>query len=237
MGAVLAAIPSPPTGVYHVGPLTLHMYGVMLLLAIAAAMWLTGERWVAFGGEWDLVYRVTIWGVIAGIIGARIYHDITSWNQDSAIHDHWYGPFAVWQGGLGVWGGIGLGVRRRRVGRQALRRQRPALHGRGRAGAPARAGDRPLGQLVEPGALRQAHDAAVGARDPRQGGREPLPPDLPLRVHLGPRRRVPAALDRPALHDPAAGALRALRHATTRSAACSRSCCAPTRRATSSGCG
>ncbi len=110
MGAALASIPSPPTGVYHVGPFTLHMYGVMLLLAIAAALWLTGRRWVRFGGEWDLVYRVTIWGVVAGIVGARLYHDLTSWNQDQAIHDHWYGPFAVWQGGLGIWGGIAFGV-------------------------------------------------------------------------------------------------------------------------------
>jgi prolipoprotein diacylglyceryl transferase len=110
MSAVLAHIPSPSSGVFHVGPLTIHMYGVMLLLAIAAAVWLTGKRWVKFGGDWDLVYRVAIWGVIAGIIGARLYHDLTSWNQDQAIHDHWYGPFAVWQGGLGVWGGIGLGV-------------------------------------------------------------------------------------------------------------------------------
>jgi prolipoprotein diacylglyceryl transferase len=110
MSAVLAHIPSPSSGVFHIGPLTIHMYGVMLLLAIAAAVWLTGKRWVNFGGDWDLVYRVAIWGVIAGIIGARLYHDLTSWNQDQAIHDHWYGPFAVWQGGLGVWGGIGLGV-------------------------------------------------------------------------------------------------------------------------------
>ncbi len=53
---------------------------------------------------------MSIWGVIAGIIGARAYHDITSWNQDSAIHAHWYGPFAVWSGGLGIWGAIPLGV-------------------------------------------------------------------------------------------------------------------------------
>jgi prolipoprotein diacylglyceryl transferase len=110
VSAVLASIPSPPTGVYHLGPFTIHMYGVMLLLAIAACIWLTGVRWVRSGGDWDLVFRVAIWGVIAGIIGARLYHDLTSWNQDSAIHDHWYGPFAVWQGGLGVWGGIPLGV-------------------------------------------------------------------------------------------------------------------------------
>jgi prolipoprotein diacylglyceryl transferase len=111
MSAVpLASIPSPPTGVYQLGPFTIHMYGVMLLLAIAACIWLTGRRWVRWGGDWDLVFRVAIWGVIAGIVGARLYHDLTSWNQDAAIHEHWYGPLAVWKGGLGIWGAIPLGV-------------------------------------------------------------------------------------------------------------------------------
>jgi prolipoprotein diacylglyceryl transferase len=110
MVAVLASIPSPATGVYHVGPLTVHMYGVMLLVAIAACIWLTGVRWARWGGDWDLIFRVAIWGVIFGVIGARIYHLITSWNQDPAIHSHWYGPFAVWSGGLGIWGAIPFGV-------------------------------------------------------------------------------------------------------------------------------
>jgi len=107
---VIASIPSPSTGVYHVGPLTLHMYGLMLLIGIAACIWLTGRRWVRWGGDWDLVYRVAIWGVVAGIVGARAYHLVTSWDQDAAIHAHWYGPFAVWSGGLGIWGAIPLGV-------------------------------------------------------------------------------------------------------------------------------
>jgi len=110
VSAVLASIPSPSTGVYHVGPLTIHMYGLMLLLGIAACIWLTGRRWVKWGGDWDLVYRVAIWGVIFGIVGARVYHLITSWNQDAAIHAHWYGPFAVWSGGLGIWGAIPFGA-------------------------------------------------------------------------------------------------------------------------------
>ena len=110
MSVVLASIPSPPTGVYHLGPLTIHMYGVMLLLGIGACLWLTGRRWVRLGGDWDLVYRVAIWGVIFGIVGARIYHLITSWNQDPAIQAHWYGPFAVWSGGLGIWGAIPFGA-------------------------------------------------------------------------------------------------------------------------------
>jgi phosphatidylglycerol---prolipoprotein diacylglyceryl transferase len=102
----LASIPSPSSGTIDLGPFTIHMYGLMLLLAIAAAVALTGYRWVKWGGDWDLVFRVAVWGVAAGIVGARLYHDITSWSE---VPDEWWGPFAVWQGGLGVWGGIGLG--------------------------------------------------------------------------------------------------------------------------------
>jgi len=109
-GLVLGYIPSPSNGTFGVEPLTLHMYGVTLLLGIAACIWLTGRRWVSWGGDWDLVFRVALWGVIAGVVGARLYHDLTSWNQDPAIHAHWWGFAAVWDGGLGIWGAIPLGV-------------------------------------------------------------------------------------------------------------------------------
>jgi phosphatidylglycerol---prolipoprotein diacylglyceryl transferase len=104
---ILASIPSPHTGTIDLGPVTIHMYGLMLLLAIAACIWLTGVRWVRRGGDWDLVLRVAVWGVAFGIVGARAYHDITSWDEVSK--PKWKGIFAVWQGGLGVWGGILLG--------------------------------------------------------------------------------------------------------------------------------
>jgi prolipoprotein diacylglyceryl transferase len=106
---VLFSIPSPSSGVVDLGPLTLHMYGLMLLLGIAACIWLTGVRWVRQGGDWDLVFRVAVWGVGFGIVGARLYHDATSWDEVRAIH-HWWAPIAVWRGGLGVWGGILFGV-------------------------------------------------------------------------------------------------------------------------------
>jgi prolipoprotein diacylglyceryl transferase len=104
----LAYIPSPHSGVVHLGPLTLHMYGLTLLVAILACIWLTGRRWVAMGGEWDLVTRVAVWGVGFGIVGARAYHDITSWSE--VPNPKWKGIFEVWEGGLGVWGGIALGT-------------------------------------------------------------------------------------------------------------------------------
>ncbi len=107
--AFLASIPSPHSGTIDVGPFSIHLYGVMLLLAIAACVALTGYRWVKWGGDWDLVFRVAVWGVAFGIVGARLYHDITSWSEVKAI-DAWWAPFAVWKGGLGVWGGILFGV-------------------------------------------------------------------------------------------------------------------------------
>ncbi len=101
-----AYIPSPHSGVVDLGPFHLHAYGITLLVAIAGCIWLTGRRWVRMGGDWDLVLRAAVWGVAAGIVGARAYHDVTSWNE---VPHKWWGPFAVWQGGLGVWGGILLG--------------------------------------------------------------------------------------------------------------------------------
>jgi len=101
-----ASIPSPGSGVIDLGPLEIHMYGLMLLLAIAACVGLTGLRWTRRGGDWDLVLRVAVWGVAAGIVGARAYHVLTNWDE---VPDEWWGPFAVWEGGLGIWGGILLG--------------------------------------------------------------------------------------------------------------------------------
>jgi prolipoprotein diacylglyceryl transferase len=113
--ALLASIPSPSSGILHIGPVPLRMYGLMLLIGIAACVWLTKRRWVARGGQADLVYEVALWGVLAGIVGARLYHDVTSWNQDQLLGlapgpHPWWGPFAVWKGGLGIWGGILFGV-------------------------------------------------------------------------------------------------------------------------------
>ena len=99
-------IPSPPFDGFHVGPLFFHIYGVAYVAALVAAVWLTAHRWVAAGGSRELVYEVALWGFPAGIIGGRLYHDFTSWNE---VPHTWWGPFAIWQGGLGIWGGIALG--------------------------------------------------------------------------------------------------------------------------------
>ena len=102
-----AFIPSPPANGFHIGPLFVHAYGLAYVLAVTAAVLITARRWEALGGKRDLVYEVAMWGFPAGLIGGRLYFDVTSWNE---VPPHWWGVFAVWDGGLGIWGGIFLGT-------------------------------------------------------------------------------------------------------------------------------
>jgi len=96
-------IPSPSISGFHIGSLEIHFYALMYLVGIALAIIITRRRWRAKGGDPDLVGDVAIWSVPAGIIGGRIYFDITT---PMDIPHVWYGVFAVWTGGLGIWGGI-----------------------------------------------------------------------------------------------------------------------------------
>ena len=98
-------IPSPPTSGFHIGPAFIHVYGLMYVVGITLAILITQRRWKAVGGDPGLVGDVALWAVPAGIVGGRIYFDLTT---PQYIPHHWYGVFAVWDGGLGIWGGIAL---------------------------------------------------------------------------------------------------------------------------------
>ena len=101
--AMSAHIPSPPITGFHIGPLFLHFYALAYLVGIAVAIILTRYRWRAVGGDPELVGEIALWVVPAGIIGGRIYFDVTT---PMDIPHVWYGPFALWSGGLGIWGGV-----------------------------------------------------------------------------------------------------------------------------------
>jgi prolipoprotein diacylglyceryl transferase len=115
---VPGSLPSPPFNGFHIGPLFVHMYGLMYVFAVAGAVIVTAHRWERKGGSRELVYEVALWGFPAGLIGGRLYFLATSWDE---IPPHWWGPFAVWKGGLGIWGGIAAGAL---VGIWRLRRHR-----------------------------------------------------------------------------------------------------------------
>ena len=120
----LSFIPSPSANGFSVGPLFFHAYGIAYVFAVIAAIIVSRWGWKRMGGDPDLCYEVAMWAFPAGLIGGRIYFLITTPSQ---IPDHWWGPFAIWKGGLGIWGGIaagaavGLYVASRRLSRAELR--------------------------------------------------------------------------------------------------------------------
>jgi prolipoprotein diacylglyceryl transferase len=122
---LLSSIPSPTSNGFSIGPFFFHAYGIAYVFAVAGAIFVSRWGWKRQGGDPDLCYEVAMWAFPAGLIGGRIYFLITTPSQ---IPDHWWGAFAIWKGGLGIWGGIaagaavGLWVAHRRLSRHDLRR-------------------------------------------------------------------------------------------------------------------
>ena len=102
-----ASLPSPSSGVLHLGPLPLRAYAACILLGIVAAVVIGDRRWVARGGQKGEVSDVAATAVPFGLVGARLYHVITT--PDEYLK-HPVEALYVWHGGLGIWGGIAGGA-------------------------------------------------------------------------------------------------------------------------------
>lgn len=108
LSAVLASIPSPSSGSIHLGPLRLNAYGLMIALGVIVAIRIAGRRAESRGaGTTDDFSSIAMWAVPAGVIGGRVYHVITDYEL---FRGQWFDAVKIWEGGLGIWGGVALGV-------------------------------------------------------------------------------------------------------------------------------
>jgi phosphatidylglycerol:prolipoprotein diacylglycerol transferase len=85
----------------QIGPFQLGWHGLFTALAVGVALWLAGYLGKRQGISQDVVYSVATWGVVGGIIGARLFH----------VADHLTYYFEnpllipmVWEGGIAVYG-------------------------------------------------------------------------------------------------------------------------------------
>jgi prolipoprotein diacylglyceryl transferase len=106
--ALLNAIPSPSSGSLQLGPLKLNAYGLMIALGVIVAVRMAGRRAETKGvGTTDDISSIAMWAVPAGIIGGRVYHVMTDYEK---FQGQWFDVVKIWQGGLGIWGGVTFGV-------------------------------------------------------------------------------------------------------------------------------
>ena len=76
---LMAYIPSPSRGYFHIGSLTIHFYALCIIIGVIAGSVLAAYRWEKRGGLRTDVYDALIIAIPLGIIGARLYHVITDW--------------------------------------------------------------------------------------------------------------------------------------------------------------
>lgn len=105
---LLSSIPSPSSGALSLGSLKLNAYGLMIAIGVIVAVRIAGRRAEKFGvATMEDFSSIATWAVPAGIIGGRVYHVIT---DVQLFRDNWVDAFKIWQGGLGIWGGVFAGV-------------------------------------------------------------------------------------------------------------------------------
>ncbi|MFZ4113057.1 MAG: prolipoprotein diacylglyceryl transferase [Ilumatobacteraceae bacterium] len=105
---LLGVIPSPSSGSVHLGPLRLNAYGLMIAIGVIAAVRIAGRRAETKGvGTTEDISSIAMWAVPAGVLGGRAYHVLTDYQR---FQGHWFDAVKIWQGGLGIWGGVTAGV-------------------------------------------------------------------------------------------------------------------------------
>ncbi|MFV3114363.1 prolipoprotein diacylglyceryl transferase [Gordonia amicalis] len=109
---MLAYIPSPPQGVWDLGPFPLRAYALCIIAGIIVAVWWGNRRWIARGGQEGEVLDVAIWAVPFGLLGGRLYHLITDWKTyfGADAPKEPIDALRIWDGGLGIWGAVALGA-------------------------------------------------------------------------------------------------------------------------------
>jgi prolipoprotein diacylglyceryl transferase len=105
---LFASIPSPPTNIIEIGPVDVHIYGLMIGLGVVASIIVTTRRYGRMGGDTAIAEKLLVWAVVAGVLGARIAYVAPRFSQ---ITDRgFWRLFAIWEGGLALYGGLTAGV-------------------------------------------------------------------------------------------------------------------------------
>ena len=108
--SVVQSIPSPGQGVWHLGPVPLRAYALCIVAGIFAGYWLGRKRWVARGGDPEVISDIVMWAVPFGLVGSRIYHVITDYELYFGDGRDPLDALKIWHGGLGIWGGVAFGA-------------------------------------------------------------------------------------------------------------------------------
>lgn len=101
----------------QIGPLTIHYYGIIIMLGALGAAWLASREAARRKMDTEMIWDILPWALIGGIIGARIWHILTppASMVEQGITTWYYlthplDAVAIWRGGLGIPGAVMAGA-------------------------------------------------------------------------------------------------------------------------------
>jgi phosphatidylglycerol:prolipoprotein diacylglycerol transferase len=97
---------SPGAIAFQLGPIVVRWYGILMALAIVVGLWLGHREARKEGLPADDIISVGQWGILAGLVGARLYEVAFNWDYYGRFPSK---IFAVWEGGLAMHGGLIVG--------------------------------------------------------------------------------------------------------------------------------
>ncbi len=90
--------------IFSIGHFHLRWYSLIVVTAIVVGIWMAVREAGRKGFDKDAVLNSSIYIVLAGIMGARLFHVIDHWPDEFAAN-----PIRVlyfWEGGLAIWGAV-----------------------------------------------------------------------------------------------------------------------------------
>src|SRR6266542_1724939 len=90
--------------IFGVGHFALRWYSLILVTAMGVGIWLTAREAERKVFKKEDVYDAAIWIVVAGIIGARLFHVLDHWSHEYAANP--VRALYIWEGGLAIWGAL-----------------------------------------------------------------------------------------------------------------------------------
>jgi len=92
----------------RIGPISIHWYGILFAVAAVAAAWLATREARRRGEDSEQVWTMLLVAAVGGIFASRLYHVIHQW--DLIYRDNPALIFQIWNGGLGIPGGVAGGL-------------------------------------------------------------------------------------------------------------------------------
>lgn len=92
-----------PPRVFSLGPLTIHLYGLIIACGLLTAVLYACKRSKQFGITADDLTDGVLWITPFAILCARAYYCIFAWDQ---FRDNPISVLYIWNGGLAIYGGV-----------------------------------------------------------------------------------------------------------------------------------